>query len=85
MKEMNFEAGELDAMFRYMDFDCNGSISFNEFLEVVKGPMNKRRVKMVLKAFKVGSGGACSSWEGVGVQHLPAMSLEKNSRVADKK
>ena len=53
MAEMGLDQGELMAMFRYMDVDCSGSLSFNEFLEVVRGPMNKERVALVLRAFKV--------------------------------
>ena len=55
MKEMNFDDitdRELATMYSYFDKDRNGSISFEEFIQGVRDPLNARRQNMIDQAFR---------------------------------
>jgi len=47
-----FTTGECAALFEYFDVDSSGTISIDEFLRAVRGPMNMARKKIVAQAFK---------------------------------
>lgn len=53
MKEMKFDEGELQALFRFFDRDCNGYISYDEFITGLRGQLNQRRRELVFMAYKV--------------------------------
>ncbi|GMH40180.1 hypothetical protein BSKO_08084 [Bryopsis sp. KO-2023] len=53
MKEMGFDEGELQALFRFFDRDCNGYISYDEFITGLRGDLNERRKKLVFLAYGV--------------------------------
>lgn len=53
MAELGIDQSGIHAMFRYFDADCSGSVSFDEFLEGVRGELNERRRALVMLAFKV--------------------------------
>lgn len=55
MKEMKFDEGNLQALFRFFDRDCNGFISYDEFITGLRGQLNDRRKELVFMAYK-----ACS-------------------------
>lgn len=63
MKEMKFDEGNLQALFRFFDSDCNGFISYNEFITGLRGQLNDRRRELVFMAYKV-----CSL-----VEYVPSM------------
>jgi Ca2+-binding EF-hand superfamily protein len=42
---------EQDAIFSAIDRDGSGSIDYEEFLSMIRGPMSKRREHLVRKAF----------------------------------
>lgn len=50
----------MQTLFRAFDKDGNGTIDYDEFLRVVKGPMNPKRIALVKRAYakldKDGSG-----------------------------
>lgn len=41
----------MQALFRYVDSDCSGYVSFDEFLGAVRGELNTRRAALVALAF----------------------------------
>jgi Ca2+-binding EF-hand superfamily protein len=43
---------DIAGLFKALDTDRSGSISYNEFIYAIKGPMNQFRQDIVLKAFK---------------------------------
>lgn len=43
---------DVQGLFKSLDFDGSGTISYNEFVRTVKGPLNQFRTDIVLKAFK---------------------------------
>lgn len=45
--------GEVDAVFVSMDATGDGLISYEEYMEVIRGPMNTRRKLLVMQAFEV--------------------------------
>ena len=48
---LGFSEGEIQTLFAYMDYDRSGLIEYDEFLRVIRGPMNANRTKWVDKAF----------------------------------
>eukprot|EP00210_Caulerpa_lentillifera_P008664 g8263.t1 len=53
LREMDFDEGEYQALFRFFDRDCNGSISYDEFITGLRGELNERRKELVFMAYKV--------------------------------
>ena len=49
---LGFNQGQISALFEYFDVDSNGTISYDEFLRSIRGPMNMARKKIVAQAFK---------------------------------
>jgi Ca2+-binding EF-hand superfamily protein len=49
---LGFSAEENGQLFDYFDVDSSGSISYDEFIRAVRGPMNMARKKKVAQAFK---------------------------------
>jgi len=49
---LGFSAAENGALFDYFDVDSGGTISYDEFIRAVRGPMNMARKKVVAQAFK---------------------------------
>lgn len=50
--KLGFTKGECAALFAYFDVDSSGTISYDEFIRAVRGPMNMARQKIVAQAFK---------------------------------
>ena len=50
---LDLNYSEIDSLFTFFDRDNSGSISFDEFLKGMRGPMSERRKNLVLQAFKV--------------------------------
>jgi Ca2+-binding EF-hand superfamily protein len=50
--KLGFTTAENGALFEYFDVDSSGSISYDEFIRAVRGPMNMNRKKVVAQAFK---------------------------------
>lgn len=48
---VGFTEQEVSTLFNYFDADRDGTLSFNEFLLTIRGPMNAARKKIVNKAF----------------------------------
>ena len=48
---LGFSDGEIAMLFRSFDLDRSGLIEYDEFLRVIRGPMNAGRVAIVDKAF----------------------------------
>ena len=48
---LGFSESEIATLFRTFDYDRSGLIEYNEFLRVLRGPMNNTRKQAVLKAF----------------------------------
>jgi Ca2+-binding EF-hand superfamily protein len=55
MKECNIQLSDkdLNALFAFFDQDGNGSISYDEFLEGVRGEINEKRMGLIMLAFNV--------------------------------
>lgn len=53
MVEMQFNESESQALFRFFDRDCNGYLSYDEFINGLRGTLNERRKNLVFMAFKV--------------------------------
>ena len=55
MRECNLllSKQELTELFKFFDQDGGGSISYDEFLEGVRGPVSKRRDGLIVQAFQV--------------------------------
>ena len=49
---LGFNQGQVGALFDYFDVDGNGTVSYDEFLRSIRGPMNMARKKIVAQAFK---------------------------------
>ena len=49
---LDFTDIDVQTLFRAFDKDGNGTIDYDEFLRVVKGPMSKKRVDLVRRAYK---------------------------------
>lgn len=54
LKEAGFHLtkNEFDNIFRYFDKNCDDEISYNEFMQLIRGEMNERRLNAVAIAFK---------------------------------
>jgi len=50
--KLGFTTAENGALFEYFDVDGSGTISYDEFLRAIRGPMNMNRKKIVAMAFK---------------------------------
>ena len=50
---LDLNYSEVDGLFSFFDRDNSGSISFDEFLKGLRGPMSDRRKKLVEMAFRV--------------------------------
>jgi Ca2+-binding EF-hand superfamily protein len=48
---LGFSDGEISALFRTFDLDRSGLVEYDEFLRVIRGPMNAARSAWVSKAF----------------------------------
>jgi Ca2+-binding EF-hand superfamily protein len=44
---LGFSQAEISALFSYFDVDNSGTISYDEFLRSIRGPMNMARKKIV--------------------------------------
>lgn len=53
MVELDMKESEIHQLFRYLDSDCSGYLSFDELLVGLRGTLNERRQEIVNKAFKV--------------------------------
>jgi Ca2+-binding EF-hand superfamily protein len=49
---LGFNQAQISVLFDYFDVDSNGTISYDEFLRSIRGPMNMARKKIVAQAFK---------------------------------
>ena len=49
---LGFSQAEISELFTYFNVDCSGTLSYDEFLRSIWGPMNMARKKIVLQAFK---------------------------------
>lgn len=45
--KLGFTSGEHASLFDYFDVDSSGTISYDEFLRAVRGPMNMNRKRIV--------------------------------------
>ena len=50
---LGFSEGEIATLFRTFDFDHSGLVEYNEFLRVLRGPMNPARKQIVGRAFVI--------------------------------
>jgi len=50
--KLGFSKGECTALFNYFDVDSSGSITYDEFIRAIRGPMSMPRKKIVAQAFK---------------------------------
>jgi len=50
---LDLNYSEIDALFTFFDRDNSGTISFDEFVKGMRGPMSDRRKNLVQLAFKV--------------------------------
>jgi Ca2+-binding EF-hand superfamily protein len=51
---LDWNGSQIKALFDHFDRDKSGSISFDEFLQGLRGELNDRRRQLVLMAFEVG-------------------------------
>lgn len=49
---LGFNQGQVNTLFDYFDVDSSGTVSYDEFLRSIRGPMNMSRKKIVAQAFK---------------------------------
>ena len=49
---LGFNQAQISTLFDYFDIDSNGTVSYDEFLRSIRGPMNIARKKIVSQAFK---------------------------------
>jgi Ca2+-binding EF-hand superfamily protein len=50
--KLGFSKAECLTMFNYFDVDTSGTITYDEFIRAIRGPMNMGRKKIVSQAFK---------------------------------
>lgn len=50
--KLGFTTSENAALFEYFDVDGSGTISYDEFIRAIRGPMSMARKKIVAQAFK---------------------------------
>ena len=50
--KLGFSKAECTALFNYFDVDSSGSITYDEFIRAIRGPMNMARKKIVAQAYK---------------------------------
>ena len=50
--KLGFSKAECVSIFNYFDVDSSGSITYDEFIRAIRGPMNMARKKVVAQAFK---------------------------------
>ena len=50
--KLGFSKAECSALFNYFDVDSSGSITYDEFIRAIRGPMNMARKKIVAQAYK---------------------------------
>jgi Ca2+-binding EF-hand superfamily protein len=50
--KLGFSKAECTALFNYFDVDSSGTISYDEFIRAIRGPMNMARKKIVAQAYK---------------------------------
>ena len=50
--KLGFTKPECSALFNYFDVDSSGSITYDEFIRAIRGPMNMARKKIVAQAYK---------------------------------
>jgi len=48
---LGFSEGEIQTLFAHMDYDRSGLIEYDEFLRMIRGPMNNARKAIVMRAF----------------------------------
>jgi Ca2+-binding EF-hand superfamily protein len=48
---LGFNDGEIKSLYAYFDIDRSGSVDYDEFLRVLRGPMNPNRKKFALQAY----------------------------------
>lgn len=57
---LGFSDGEIKTLFAYFDVDRGGAVDYDEFIRILRGPMNPARKKLVAQAYnkldKDGSG-----------------------------
>jgi len=49
---LGFSKAQQKSLFQYFDVDSSGTLSYDEFIRAVRGPMNMARKKIVAQAFK---------------------------------
>jgi Ca2+-binding EF-hand superfamily protein len=50
--KLGFSKAECLTLFNYFDVDTSGSITYDEFIRAIRGPMNMARKKIVAQAYK---------------------------------
>lgn len=50
--KLGFSKAECLTLFNYFDVDTSGTITYDEFIRAIRGPMNMARKKIVAQAFK---------------------------------
>ncbi|GBG29418.1 Calcium-dependent protein kinase [Hondaea fermentalgiana] len=50
---IDLDAEQVDLLFSHLDENRDGSVSLNEFLVALRGPLTKRRLKIILMAYEV--------------------------------
>jgi hypothetical protein len=50
---MNLNQRELDELFAFFDDNGDGTITYDEFLHGIRGPMNQKRTDLVKQAFRL--------------------------------
>ena len=50
--KLGFSKAECTSIFDYFDVDSSGSITYDEFIRAIRGPMNMARKKIVAQAYK---------------------------------
>ena len=48
---LGFTDSEIRALYNYFDYDRSGQLSYDEFLQSIRGPLNASRKKLVVQAF----------------------------------